>query len=153
MSETDIFRDTWIRYLGYSNELGESFRSVVPLSVVKASYAVAFSYVLADTADKSIKMSKKTTSPKRIAVTAGDALLWQTFASVVIPGYTINRLCAFSEHVLKVLKWPKSVSKWITVGVGLASIPIIIHPIDSVVTIGMNLTYRRWANTFNYDDD
>lgn len=31
---TDIFRDTWVRYLGYANEFGESFRPLFPRLVV-----------------------------------------------------------------------------------------------------------------------
>lgn len=41
---------------GYSNEVGESFRPVVPVKLVRATYGVAFAYVLADTVDKSWKM-------------------------------------------------------------------------------------------------
>ena len=49
--EVDLYRDTPVRYLGYANELGESFRYVTPW-LVKTSYAVAFAYVFADTYDK-----------------------------------------------------------------------------------------------------
>ena len=49
--EVDLYRDTPVRYLGYANELGESFRYVTPW-LVKPSYAVAFAYVFADTYDK-----------------------------------------------------------------------------------------------------
>ena len=51
---TDLFRDTWLRYLGYANEVGESFRYQAPWAV-KPSYAIAFGYVLADTVDKTVK--------------------------------------------------------------------------------------------------
>lgn len=43
---------------GYANEVGESFRSLVPNSLVRASYGVATVYTVADTADKSYKMYK-----------------------------------------------------------------------------------------------
>ena len=33
-NEHDIFRDGPLRYLGYSNELGESFRAVAPPAFV-----------------------------------------------------------------------------------------------------------------------
>lgn len=67
-AELDIYRDTLVRYLGefsklfewnfllkiceklgYSNEVGEAFRSLVKKQVVHASYAVAIGYVLCDT--------------------------------------------------------------------------------------------------------
>ncbi|XP_008569572.1 PREDICTED: mitochondrial fission process protein 1 isoform X2 [Galeopterus variegatus] len=51
----DLYRDTWVRYLGYTNEVGEAFRSLVPAAVVWLSYGVASSYVLADAIDKGKK--------------------------------------------------------------------------------------------------
>lgn len=40
---------------GYANEVGESFRALVPVSVVWASYGVATAYVTADAVDKGKK--------------------------------------------------------------------------------------------------
>ncbi|XP_043354070.1 mitochondrial fission process protein 1 isoform X2 [Dermochelys coriacea] len=54
-AETDLYRDTWARYLGYANEIGESFRAIVPISLVWASYGVATTYVTADAIDKGKK--------------------------------------------------------------------------------------------------
>ncbi|NXG59698.1 MTFP1 protein, partial [Hemiprocne comata] len=51
-AERDLYRDTWVRYLGYANEVGESFRPLVPVSLVWASYGVATAYVTADAIDK-----------------------------------------------------------------------------------------------------
>lgn len=89
MSKNDLYRDTWVRYLGYANELGESFKALIPRSAYFGSYAVAIGYVLADTNDKS-------NSFKDYKL-AGDVLLWQMLASVTIPGFTINRLCKFAR--------------------------------------------------------
>lgn len=44
--------------LGYANEVGESFRALVPVSFVRASYVVAGLYCLADTYDKTEKTSQ-----------------------------------------------------------------------------------------------
>lgn len=82
---TDLWRDSLVRYLGYSNELGESFRPILPRLVVP-SYALAFAYVLGDTADKATKASERArtqqfSTQKRNAVIADatvDTLLWQT---------------------------------------------------------------------------
>ncbi|XP_041972449.1 mitochondrial fission process protein 1 [Aricia agestis] len=143
--EKDFFRETWARYLGYANEVGESFRAVVPVGVVRASYAVAFAYVLADTADKSWKMYQTGARPSRVLHETGDALIWQTLASVVVPGLVINRICAFSQKQLKTRYGhiPRTPRNLATVAIGLVSIPFIIHPIDNSVTLLMNLTYRK----------
>lgn len=56
--EYDIYRDSLLRYLGYSNELGEALRPVLPAAYL-ASYALAFAYVFADSADKGQRADKK----------------------------------------------------------------------------------------------
>lgn len=45
-------------YTGYANEVGEAFRSLTPVTFVRATYGVASVYVLADTYDKASKMNK-----------------------------------------------------------------------------------------------
>lgn len=44
------------RFLGYANEVGEAFRSLVPKSIVWFSYALSSGYVLADTVHKGVKV-------------------------------------------------------------------------------------------------
>lgn len=145
-TEKDIFRDTPVRFLGYANEVGESFRSVMNVRWVWLSYGVASTYVLADAASKTYAVTKRnfpTQKEKNIrALKEGfDVLTWQTLASVVIPGITINRLCASASYLLR--KSPiKSRAKWITVGIGLSSIPFIIKPIDTFVDQAMDKTLR-----------
>merc|ERR1711887_463688 len=96
-AEVDIYRDTPVRLLGYANEVGEAFRALVHVRWVRLSYGVASTYVVADTYDKGTKMSKVPGADKtQVAVAAFDTLLWQAFASVIVPGFFINRLCAFS---------------------------------------------------------
>jgi len=77
---------------------------------------------------------------------AFDTLVWQAFASVIVPGFTINRICAFSltglaralPHVAE------SSRKWATTGVGLGVIPFIIHPIDNLIHFVMDNTTRKY---------
>jgi mitochondrial fission process protein 1 len=77
-------------------------------------------------------------------IAAGDTLVWQALASVIIPGFTINRVCAGSAYLLKRLEVaPKPVRKWVTTAIGLACIPFIIHPIDDLVTLSMDATVRK----------
>eukprot|EP00961_Rhodomonas_salina_P200278 2701630-Rhodomonas_salina.1 len=39
--EHDVFKDTPLRYLGYANELGESFRPLISRFLYRGSYVVA----------------------------------------------------------------------------------------------------------------
>ncbi len=62
-----------------------------------------------------------------------ETLIWQGFASVIIPGITINRLCALSRLLLNrytVNLLSQHIRGWTVTGIGLGSIPFIIHPID-----------------------
>ena len=52
--EVDIYRDTPVRFMGYANEVGESFRYQFPKFVLP-SYGIAFAYCFADTFDKTKK--------------------------------------------------------------------------------------------------
>ena len=80
-------------------------------------------------------------------LSTSDTLLWQGFASVIIPGLTINRLCAFVRYIQDKSGTcrPLLRSPWISTIVGLTSIPFIIHPIDELVENTMNSTYRQWT--------
>ncbi|XP_034061391.1 mitochondrial fission process protein 1 [Gymnodraco acuticeps] len=147
----DIYRDTWVRFLGYANEVGEAFRALVPKSFVWGSYAVATVYVTADAVDKGKKAAVahgdnpgKTT---RVAVAVVDTFVWQALASVIIPGFTINRVCAASLHLLgKTTKLPLPVRKWTTTAIGLSTIPFIISPIDRGVDYLLDASIRKVYN-------
>jgi len=148
--EVDIYRDTPLRYLGYANEVGEAFRALVHVNWVKLSYGVASAYVLADTNDKAQKMSRSLpadddSKTKKVAFAAVDTLLWQALASVIIPGFTINRICAASLYTMGRAIPTVSLNsrKWATTAIGLGVIPFIVHPIDSFVHIAMDKTTRQ----------
>lgn len=144
--EVDIYRDTPVRLLGYANEVGEAFRALVHVRWVKLSYAVASGYVLADTADKAGKAHKGGAELSRVGVAAMDTLVWQAFASVIVPGFFINRLCAVSLYGLAraLPAVAETRRKWAVTGLGLGAIPFIVHPIDNLVHAVMDRTTRRW---------
>ncbi|KAI7812850.1 mitochondrial fission process protein 1 [Triplophysa rosa] len=146
--EVDVYRDTWVRFLGYANEVGEAFRALVPVSVVWASYAVATVYVSADAVDKGKKAAtvhgENPGKTARVTVAVVDTFVWQALASVAIPGFTINRVCAASLFLLgKTTRWPLPVRKWTTTAIGLSTIPFIITPIDRGVDLLLDSSVRR----------
>ncbi|CAJ0568546.1 unnamed protein product, partial [Mesorhabditis spiculigera] len=157
LQQIDFYRDTPIRFLGYANEVGEAFRSMIPSVAVKATYVVAMGYVCADALDKSRKVHmRQWKSPdernKLVALAAADTFVWQALASVAIPGFTINRLCHFTGMALKrTTRWPPSVQKWTTTLIGLAAIPFIVKPIDTAVEVGMDRTIRTLYPTHSHE--
>ena len=59
--------------------------------LVVPSYGVSFTYVFFDTYDKASKANVATKGDgTAIAEAAVDTLLWQSFASVIIPGFVIH---------------------------------------------------------------
>jgi len=144
----DYFRDTPIRYLGYANEVGESFGPLYP-KFVRPSYGIAFAYVGADTLYKTYLAKQRGESAESIFRIGTDVLLWQTFASVLIPGKVINLVTAtavkvFQADVPAIKKLPVQVRTWSPTLIGLATIPFIIHPIDNLVDHVFDRTLRKW---------
>ena len=123
--EYNIFRDSLLRYMGYANELGESFRYQFPKLIIP-SYVVAFSYCATDafvTGSKFFEQSKI-----KSIVTFSDVLLWHTLASVFIPGGVINLAVKGARLALAGNLAGKM--SYVPTAVGLGCIPFIIHPID-----------------------
>ena len=91
--------------MGYANEVGEAFRALVHVNWVRLSYGVASAYVLADTNDKAGKTAASLPENEegrtaKIGAAAFDTLRWQALASVMIPGFVINRICAGSLYTM-----------------------------------------------------
>jgi hypothetical protein len=78
-----------------------------------------------------------------------DVSLWQLMASVVIPGLCINRLVRLSGFALSRFRpaYATSSLKFIPSVIGFASIPLIVHPIDTGVTHAMNWMRPAVRNT------
>lgn len=152
----DIFRDSPVRYLGYTNEIGESFRYQFPKFVVP-SYIVSFGYCTADaltsgydTYGKAKNIGSSTASADAL-VAAVDTMLWQSLASVAIPGAAINAIVKASRFAVlrSPVALPGVVAKWLPTATGLSSVPLIISPIDHAVDLFLDSTYRtiRWTDS------
>jgi fission process protein 1 len=146
----DVFRHSPLRYMGYANEVGESFRYQFP-KVVVPSYILAFGYCFADAItsghdayDKAAKNNSPTAALDSV-VSTFDCLVWQSLASVMIPGATINAIVRASRFAIarSPAAVPVAIATWTPTVVGLGSIPLIIHPIDDGVDILMDTTYRQ----------
>jgi fission process protein 1 len=111
-TEYDPLRDGPLRYLGYSNELGEAFSAWLFPGGVQLSYMVAVGYVFFDTYDKYTRtladadeklgsLPNNQNLVKTIGFERGvDTLVWQLLASVAIPGYTIHTIVGVSSDAL-----------------------------------------------------
>jgi fission process protein 1 len=146
--EVDIYRDTLLRYAGYANEVGEAFAPIVPPVCVPASYAVAITYVIADTVDKTRKAyggaKYEEGALTSCALIEGlDALIWQLAASVALPGYTIHQVVAIAVTLLGAAGLTEGVYDVVPTAIGLATIPFIVKPLDELAEVGMDVTLRK----------
>jgi fission process protein 1 len=158
----NIFRDSALRYAGYANEVGESFRYQIPRLVVP-TYAIAFTYVCADAistghetwqnqtskVDKVDKQGKDEDTNSRwhdtIYATA-DTLLWQSLASVIVPGATINMIVKASRYAVRrsPVALPAVMAQWLPTAIGLGSIALIVQPIDHAIDYVLDHSTRHW---------
>ena len=156
--EYNVFRDSAVRYLGYANEVGESFRYQFPRFVVP-SYVVAFGYCLADavtSGKKAYEFAKEDNLPTAAVdsvVSTVDTLLWQSLASVCIPGLAIHQIVKASRFAVTRIPVavPIALTTWLPTFVGLGSVPLIIHPIDEFVDVMMDNSFRKvkWNSYFS----
>mmetsp|Transcript_10298 Transcript_10298/g.11832 ORF Transcript_10298/g.11832 Transcript_10298/m.11832 type:complete len:159 (-) Transcript_10298:847-1323(-) len=141
----DVWRETSVRYLGYANEIGEAFRPVFP-KFVRPSYALAFGYCIGDTVDKAYKTCQQSAgnvSYHKVALTCFDTLLWQTLASVLIPGFTINKVVKLTQYAVNHTAGGRTGFRMFLPTVfGLSCIPIIIKPIDEFVDLSLDSLVR-----------
>lgn len=71
--------------------MGEAFRHLVKREFVIGTYIISTGYVFADAVDKSLRKYRRDAPLSDVAIKAADVFTWQILASVIIPGYTINR--------------------------------------------------------------
>lgn len=144
--EVDLARDTGLRYLGYANETGESFKFIFP-QFLTPSYAIAYGYCLGDALYKGLHwyFDNGEVVKSGLFKAFGDALIFQCFASVLIPGNIIAIFVETTDEQLKKVKALEdkpAVLKWGPTVVGLGAIPFIVHPIDVSVDWVMEHSIR-----------
>lgn len=151
--ELDIYRDSPLRYMGYVNEMGEAFRPLVPVEVVYFTYVLAIGYILADTIDKGTRGAKLPGSKSGLRAIFGgvDTFLWQMQASVVFPSFVINRLVTLIVALQAgygPFELPEELrAGWIATVLGLASIPVLIVPLDVLAHWCLNGSFRQLSSS------
>lgn len=134
--EVDLWRDTKLRYTAYSNEIGEAFRPLVPVKWVHASYLAAGAYVAVDTITKTRQAHKIATREQMtdhwsfVRRATLDCLIWQSLASVILPGATIHLIVRMAKGAVYRRFTSSTARMVLPTVIGLASIPWVVHPID-----------------------
>lgn len=135
--EYDVFKDSPLRYLGYSNEFGEAFRNVVSRRVLIGSYAVEITYFFSDVVHKAyLSFHSSQPNTKKIAGMLADSshtILWQFLASVTLPAFIINRVVKLSKYIVQKRTTNLNKIRWIPTLIGLSFMPIMPYVVDPVV--------------------
>lgn len=148
-----LFRQLPVRLLGYTNEVGESFKPYIGMWTYIFTYAVTITYVCSDTVYQTwlVNESLEDSKSQFIVVKAAiDVFIWQMLASVMVSGFVVKHIVLLSQLFLNLdyLEKPLSEQKeklWyksFPTIMGMLSIPCIVKPIDTAVTMAMDYTIR-----------
>jgi fission process protein 1 len=141
-TEYDIFKDSALRYVGYSNEIGEAFRPIIPLRIVAYSYLIEFAYFISDTIHKGHiayhDYKHQDNVLTHISKASAYTMVWQCFASVLLPAFTINRVVKLMGYISKNYMKNNILIKYSPTIIGLTVIPILPLVLDPIVDQAMN---------------
>ncbi len=147
-SKKDVFKDTPVRYLGFTNELGAAVSNVCQGTkgligkIPAISWVPAIGYIVLDVADK-YKKGENGTGKKKVRAGASE-LCTQMLQSVALPTFVIKGVQTIGKKACdKFAKNPafKNGGKWgkiITTGASLAALFATIKPIDKLTEKIMN---------------
>jgi fission process protein 1 len=139
--DSNILRHAPFRYLGYLNEVGESFRPIVPSKLVLSTYFISGGYVFADSlliGWHSYKYDRKTEVDNERKWRFGKAFLqcfvWQIMATELIPGFSVYQIVKFAKRSKAIsLMKNRSLALWLPTFIGLCFIPVFPFTIDPLV--------------------
>lgn len=130
------------RILAYASEVGESFRPLIPRSFVRGFYGISWGYVIIDTLFNTMLASEFGYDAAKY--TCIDKSIFHTFASMAFPAYTIHSIVRYSGRLLRFLFRGTKLARFGPVGLGLFSIPYIIHPLDHFTEYLMDISIRKF---------
>lgn len=124
----------------YASEVGESFRPIVPRSLVNTLYAISIGYVVIDIAGRTYCV--KDQGFEKVAYFVLDTSLWHSLASLILPAVTIHSIVKYSAKATKKITTNKSACAWIPALLALGSVPFIIHPLDHLTDFVLDKAVR-----------
>lgn len=88
------------------------------------------------------QQQRAVSTEKYVASHAVDTLVWQAFASVIVPGFTINRVVRVAQMCIARSNGPPALHRWGASVIGLSVIPAIVEPIDHWMHLIMDRVVR-----------
>lgn len=129
-----------IQATAYASEVGESFRPIVNVNLVRALYGLSIAYVIVDISGRTYCVHDQ--GIKRMSYFALDTTLWHLSASLILPAVVIHSIVKYTgKFTKKITKNAKAIA-WVPAILALGSVPFIIQPIDHVTDFALDKTLR-----------
>lgn len=134
-----------VRYMAYSSDIGESFRLVLQPGAVRASYGVAFAYVIGDTAYELKRKDTLGVDREALTGTLLHRAVFHGLVSLYLPALIIHTAVHQARHFFaaEVFRaWPLAM-KWGPSAAGLCIVPFL--PLcDPPAEFFLDHLFDRW---------
>lgn len=126
-----------IRYVGYTSDIGESFRPVVSPAIVRAGYGISWAYLLGDVGYEGYKAKiVRGEDNTNVGLLVVRRSVFQAVATMALPAFTIHSVVKYSGRLMHNVKNPR-VKGWGPTFLGLATVPalpyLFDHPVEHVI--------------------
>ncbi|XP_044738519.1 mitochondrial fission process protein 1-like [Chrysoperla carnea] len=159
----DFFRHPYVRYLAYAPEFGNALATFSPCHFGKFwcyFNKITQTYILLDSLSKGNaaylqnKADEQQAEKPHPIMVALDRYVWHMFASVILPRYSLygirQSLIKFSNFA-RICQEP--IRTYFVTALALASIPVIIKPIDELTDHIMDNSFRKIYGLGDKPDD
>jgi fission process protein 1 len=125
----------FIRYAAYTSDVGEAFRPVVHVNVVRSAYAISWAYVLGDVGIETYdKYNRLEFRGQDIHHVWTKRAIFQSVASMALPAFTIHSVVHYTKDYIFKPKFPKYL-RWGPTACGLGVVPFLPfmydHPVET----------------------
>ena len=132
-----------IRYVGYTSDIGESFRPVVSPAIVRAGYGISWAYLIGDVGYEGYKAKMvRGDDNTTVGLLCVRRSVFQALATMALPAFTIHSVVKYTGRMMHNVKNPK-VKGWGPTLLGLATVPALPYLFDHPVEYAIDSVFDR----------
>eukprot|EP01111_Echinosteliopsis_oligospora_P006386 TRINITY_DN2049_c0_g1_i1.p1 TRINITY_DN2049_c0_g1~~TRINITY_DN2049_c0_g1_i1.p1 ORF type:complete len:231 (-),score=78.74 TRINITY_DN2049_c0_g1_i1:117-809(-) len=126
------------RYLAFTSDVGEAFRPVSHINIVRAAYAISWGYVASDIGLESYKEYERGGTRQDMAQVAAKRAVFQTLASMALPSLAVHTTVKYAgryfNRIGRFTKWGPTIA-------GLALIPALPYMFDHPIEYALDAVW------------
>lgn len=126
-----------LRYVGFSNDLGEALKTLIPRPVYYGSYAIAFGYAALDTG-----LTYPRAAPEMAVRETARTGVWHLGATIISTPLIIKGVTHKITQLLRPTSLTPLLKTSIPSAVGVFCIPLIVPPIDQAMHLLTNRVFE-----------